>query len=198
MNIEFRKLKEIAEVKIGAPTYYFSGSAVGDKGVPVINIGDINDIGIDEKAIRYYEPTKPKNLEKYRINKNDILITSRGTQLKTAIVSDTLNNAVISGNILTVKPNQDIIPMYLYAYLKSRHGQKELLSKKSGATKAHLVLNVSSVGEIKVPVPSVEIQKKISNIFVINEELYRLNIETAEKQKEIADRVLMELFNKLY
>lgn len=70
---------------------------------------------------------------------------------------------------------EKLLPEYLTAYLNSEEGVKQVTSSMSGSTIA--TINVTSLKNISIPVPSIDKQKQIGDAFV----KYLKNIELTNK-----------------
>lgn len=107
---------------------------------------------IAENLITIY--TTPHQYDRYLVQNNDILITSRGTLFKMAL-AQVLNQEryVVTGNVAIIRANSDEInPVYLYLFLKSKIGQKLLESIRQGST--IYILNNKDIESLKIKEPS--------------------------------------------
>lgn len=77
-------------------------------------------------------------------------------------------------NFFKVKPNEKIIPKYLFYILKSDLMYKRILNAASGTTIPDL--KHSSFYELDIPLPTIEIQKKISDILDFIDKKIETNI----------------------
>ncbi|MBI5026672.1 MAG: restriction endonuclease subunit S, partial [Nitrospirae bacterium] len=150
----------------------------GTETLPTINIKDIFDGQINEANLSHIHTINLKNIKKSMVLPYDVIITSRGTQLKIAAIPNSLNQAVITSNLIAIRLGEQMLPGFLAAYLKSTVGQQALLSRATSST-TQLVLTISQIEEMKVPVPPLSLQEKIANFANAVEEQYRLSIESA-------------------
>jgi len=142
-------LEDIAQITRGAQVPK-RADVVEDGDVYFLNIKDIQ-----EKRIQYEGADKVRSTNsvckgKYRIQKDDILITSKGTALKLAIVEDYSPEAYISGNLTLIRVNPEKYhPYVLFEYLNSRQGQISLERIQSGTTIR--ILSNASLQKLKIP-----------------------------------------------
>ncbi|MFH1288985.1 MAG: restriction endonuclease subunit S [bacterium] len=192
-----KSLRSVAEkIFNGASLYSISKLIEDEKGIPVINIKDIADDRVNVDNLKKFSLDNFKNAEHYIVYPDDIIITCRGTQLKIAVIQDNLSKAIISSNLIAIRLTDELLPIFLAAYLKTKEGQRALLSNIASST-IQLVLNLSSINEINIPVPSLDLQKKIANITNISEVQYRLSMESANLRKEITNQIVTDiLMNK--
>lgn len=107
---------------------------------------------IAENLITIY--TTPHQYDRYLVQNNDILITSRGTLFKMAL-AQVINEEryVVTGNVAVIRANpKEVNPVYLYLFLKSPIGQKLLESIRQGSTT--YILNNKDIESLKVKEPS--------------------------------------------
>lgn len=103
---------------------------------------------IAENLITIYAP--PHLYDRYLVENNDILITSRGTLFKMALAR-VLNEEryVITGNIAVIRANPyEINPVYLYLFLKSKLGQRLLESIRQGSS--IYIINNKDIESLKI------------------------------------------------
>ena len=110
---------------------------------------------------------KMKNLDKYIVRKNWILITCSGTIGRTLLVTDYLNGWAATNHMTRVIPSESINPGYLTIFLHSIYGQYQLGVLSYGA----VVEEIGEAGEllnnILVPIPyDDKIQRKIGDLVV--------------------------------
>jgi type I restriction enzyme M protein len=109
--------------------------------------------------------TARHQLDRYLVQENDILITSRGTMLKMALATNVQENFVITGNIAIIRANPDKInPRYLYLFLKSPLGQQLLESIRQGS--GIYIFNNKDIAQLKIKVPSQEKQDELARRYL--------------------------------
>ena len=135
-----------------------------------------------------------RNAKSGKIQKGDILICKDGARTgKTAIVRNELGTqaAMINEHVFLLRANNNITQYYIFQILFSEIGQNLLKRYITGAAQGGL--NRSNLTQIKLPVPPLEIQRKIVLECEQVEEEYertRMRIETYRKKIE-------EIFIKL-
>lgn len=188
-----KSLKELtSRVFSGAPLYSVAKLSEGEKDTPLLNIKDIIDGGVATQNLSCVSLDNFRNAEHYLVQPGDVLITCRGTQLKVAVVPHTLKNALITANLIAIRLNDQILPGFLAAYLRTNLGQKKLLSNAASAS-AQIVLNVTDIAKTNVPVPPLALQEQIVKLTDIAEKQYHLNIQTAHLNRKIANQVLIDM-----
>lgn len=175
-------LEDIAQITRGAQVSK-RAEVVEDGDVYFLNIKDIQ-----EKRIQYEGADKVRSTNsvckgKYRIQKDDILITSKGTALKLAIVEDYSPEAYISGNLTLIRVNPEKYhPYVLFEYLNSRQGQISLERIQSGTTIR--ILSNASLQKLKIPEYHLEKMREIGKELKENQTVFYREKYMLEKQYE--------------
>jgi len=178
-------LKDYAEI--------FRGKAVSKKdptgNIGVINIANIDELGIDYSGLDYIEETERK-ASRYLLENGDVLISSRGTILKVAIFSEQTFPCIPSSNLIVIRPNDGLLGKYLKIFLESSIGIKLLKSIQRGTTVVNI--NYKDLGQLEIPLLSLEEQKEIINKYEEEMNQYKTTIEVAEKRWEEAKINILE------
>lgn len=160
-KVKIVKLKDIA-------TEMYRGNGIKREeirkiGIPCIRYGEIyTDYGIS------FEKTKSYTDENLIINKKyieygDILFAITGESVEeigksTAYIGK--EKCLVGGDILVMKHKQD--PVYLSYVLSTENAQK---LKSKGKIKSKVVhTNATDIGEIEIPLPPLEVQKRIVGV----------------------------------
>ena len=160
-KVKIVKLKDIA-------TEMYRGNGIKREeirkiGIPCIHYGEIyTDYGIS------FEKTKSYTDENLIINKKyieygDILFAITGESVEeigksTAYIGK--EKCLVGGDILVMKHKQD--PVYLSYVLSTENAQK---LKSKGKIKSKVVhTNATDIGEIEIPLPPLEVQKRIVEV----------------------------------
>lgn len=125
----------------------------------IITVGDIDDNGNISKVLNSFNTTK--DVEKFKLRQNDILITNKGTKIKTSFVKELLDNDILfQGNLTVIRVNDKRLnPLFLKIYLDSNRGKSELDSIQTGVS--IITLNLNKLSNIEIPLFSIEQQNKI-------------------------------------
>lgn len=109
------------------------------------------------------------NIEALRVKKGQILMTCSGTIGKVTYVSDTLHDKIFSHDLLRIDCKDPADQGYIYTYLKSRIGNKILLTNSYGAVITHI--EPEHLAAVPIPNAPKEIRRKIHNLIVRSYEL---------------------------
>ena len=189
-----KKLKDVAEVKRGLQIQKKEISKlVKDNGTHYyIKISDINDGNIDfNEKIRGLSESK---ISLYELKPKDIIISARGTLIKTAIYEENMPPSIISGNIMIIRLKKEYNPYFLKFYLDSSKGKELIKDMQGGSTIT--ALNQSKLQELLIPDINKERQDKLAQRINENEANYKSIIEHAKKMYEQnIDIINNEIFN---
>lgn len=172
-----KKIKEIAEINSG---YTFRKSIKDDpKGdtfvVQAKNISYSNSLELDDLIKISSSIIKNNNFLEY----NDIMIVSRGTGLGSFKSGIFLNKEeVIPSSSLHVLRIKDVtvLPKYVFVYLNSEYGQKELFQATTGGSYIRS-LPIKNLLELEIPIPPIHSQKLFISLY-----------ENIQRQKDIQNR----------
>ena len=195
------KLKDIITFK---PGYAFKKSDMTDTGIDLVKIGNLkNNKVIIPSGVKIKEDTK---FQDFIINKGDILMALTGDpvykgniQTWVGRTSIYLNNKVayLNQRVCKLIPNEKIIlGDYLYYWLIRRDKTYEIAGLFHGSANQ---ANIShkEVGEMFIELPSLEIQKKASNILSDIDKKIELNNEINNNLYEEAVALYKDKFKEI-
>lgn len=154
-----------------------------ETGVAVWTMDNITKSGefIDEAYLRIPE-SKYEQLLAYSVENGDVIISRAGTVGKMCVVSSVEPCSIISTNLIRVRFNEELLPLYfvsLMTYCGSR-----VARLKKGADGAFTHMNTGVLNSIDFPYPPIELQNE-----------YRQTIAQIEKQKQRLQVSLAEMEN---
>lgn len=146
----------------------------------VVDATNAQEIEIDESKV-----------SNYLIQKGDVLLASKGTIIKAAIVQNIDEPCIFNNNITVIRIKQGVkmVPEFLLSYLNSDLGMKELMMRKTGT----IVMNIplKELRDMDVPMLDEDTQEVISVRF------NKLQQKLVEAKKLVAEyeNKLNELFD---
>lgn len=152
------------------------------KGIGFLEVKNIGFIGISLPDFYVQEENKLKYVQK-----GDIL-TGRVGSIGSFALYDIEDNLAFSDNVLRIKCIASISNLYLTAILNSILVKIQIDRSKKGSLQN--VINRLTLNDLRIPLPSLEIQKKIA------EEVKR-RISEAERLKAEASRIVEEAKKKV-
>lgn len=152
-------IREIADVIRGVnlPSRRQIENADGEL-YPVIQIRDIEDGEIQFKNIDKF-PIQPRDIERVTAKPGDILVSSRGTQQKIAIVPKNTEQVLVSSMFIIIRLSSDKVnPLYVKRILESPAGQYFFEVNQSGTVVT--VLTPNDIKTIEIPLLSIDQQSE--------------------------------------
>lgn len=122
---------------------------------------------------RYFiNQEKFKEMQRFEVFENDLLISCSGTMGKIAIVPQNHRKGIINQALLKLTPRKTVLPMFLKLYLESKEIQKKYFTNQSGAA----IQNVVSVKELKeIPFPVISLESQMDILKRVGEEMSIVN-----------------------
>ena len=157
-------LKDVAEVFTGSQYTISKFKDIfteKDAQYQILTSSDIDDGLVGWGKLQNIE-VKDNKLDKFSVKVNDLIITSKSSKIKMAVVDyEPDKKIIVTGGMLIVRPNhQKLDPTYLKMYLESEQGQNVLKSIQKGMT--IVTINASSLKEIDIPLINIQHQLKIA------------------------------------
>ena len=121
-------------------------------------------VDIKPKPDGYISHLTQTNIDALRVKKGQILMTCSGTIGKVSYVSDTLDNKIFSHDLLRIDCKKTEDQGYIYTYLKSKVGNKILLTNSYGAVITHI--ESEHLSTVPIPDAPKEIKERIHNLIV--------------------------------
>lgn len=196
-DVIFYRESIVKKEKLNVVANVFRGKAISAKvdngNVLVINIANINNDGINYEDLDAANEEERK-ISRYILETGDVLVASRGTNIKVAVFNKQARICIPSSNINVIRTDSKILlGSYLMLFLKSTVGTKMLKGIQRGS--AIVNINFQDIEMLEVPVPSLENQKTLVEKYDAGLEKFRTIIRSAEDDwNRLKNEVQDELF----
>lgn len=139
-----------------------------------------------------------KDIEKYQIYSGDIVVVIRFNIGKAAIVPESFNGSLADQylSIVRIMKPQDVLPRYLVVLFNSEWFKQQLASIANLSTVK--LISLSQLRKLRIPLVSIELQHKISDLFFTLEELKQTSLNILQMRQQIAEEKLFQLFGEIY
>lgn len=128
-----------------------------------------------------------------KIKRDDVLVSTVRPNLNaTAIVPAALDSQICSTGFCVLRSNGAILPRYLYFFTRTPYFVKTLSSLTRGAS--YPAVTKDDVEQIQVPLPPIEIQRKLSSILDKVQGLGQRRRQANELTNEIIQSVFLKMF----
>ncbi len=164
-----------------------------DSGIPYITSKNIRNGSIDYNNVNYISEEDYLSISKNRpINVGDILISMIGTLGETAVVKKNDGN-FYGQNMFLIRLDENKIDMnYFLHYFRSEFVKKQLLGKQNKSTQSYLKAN--HIEELKIPIYSLEDQRKISIKLSNIQQLINIKKNQIESLNKLIKSQFVEMF----
>lgn len=176
------------------PTYY--GIDYTAQGVLEIRGEFLNSNGsISVVNPRYISNETNSRFPKTQLEKDDIVMSVRGTLGKVGIITDDLAGANITANLLRLSPDKDLISgkYLLYYFLSSAFNNSLENASESTTIKT---IKVPELKGIKIPLPSLKEQRKIAEILSSVDAAIEKTEQVIAKTEEVKKGLMQQLLTK--
>ena len=127
----------------------------------------------------YISKRTKTDIEALRVHNGQVLMTCSGTIGKVSYVSKTLDEKIFSHDLLRINCNDADDAGYIYTYLKSKVGNKILLTNSYGAVITHI--EPEHLATVPIPNAPAELKQKINGLIVRSYELRDESNELIDK-----------------
>lgn len=159
--------------------------------LPAVSVRDLREGHVATDALETVSVDKPGKLDRYLVEPGDVLVACRGTVPKVAIAPPGLAGAVLTSTLMAVRLNGELLPEVLFVYLRSAPGQSALLSRVRSGTQ-QIALAPRDLAQLDVPLPPMEVQRRIAELVRAAEDQYMAAERAAEVRRDIAHRIAFE------
>lgn len=150
----------------------------------LLQLADVQDGKIQFQQLNAIDLDSEK-VSAYEVKEGDILISSRGTAIKIAVVPTLDKKLIASHNFIIVRPNNNVNPYFIKAFLESPIGTYYINSKQKGT--AVTVLSVKDIESTLLPDVDTATQHTIGEAFL-----------QADTELEEAIRLAKEKYSATY
>lgn len=135
-----------------------------EKTCRLISVGDIKNGTFNFADLQIIKDSD--KYDRYVLKEGDVLVSAKGTKIKTAVVSNTYFSKIIAtGSLIVIRCDQEKLnPYYLKAFFDSRNGAKLLDSIQSGTS--IISINASALMKMKISLLDKADQDGIASSYV--------------------------------
>ncbi|QJS11259.1 N-6 DNA methylase [Streptomyces argyrophyllae] len=152
-------LGDICEIQGGGPAVRRTERI--EAGVPLIRPADLRNRRIvDRSGMMCVDPRTARDLSKYRVLADDILVTRTGAVGRVALVTAQESGWLYNTHLFRVRAHEPAQAAFLLAYL-SRWGAGEWLERRAAGTTGMRSITVRTLHDLPVPLPTLDQQREI-------------------------------------
>ena len=188
-----QKLGEITSVKGGKRLPKGELLTTDPNSHPYIRTKDIENHVIKFDQLEYVPDAVQKKIARYIVDAGDLVVSIVGTVGSCAIVPAELHRANLTENCAKILLNtEDYTTHFLYYFLRSPQGQKEIFKNTVGSTQ--LKLPLYGIENIDLPSLTVTNQKAIAHILGALDDKIELNQKMNQTLEDIAKAIFKSWF----
>ena len=184
------KLEDVAEIQVGYPS---KGTIRNEKNGThfIIQAKDIDFNGkISENDLIQFIPDRNPDL--YLINKDDILFQARGSLHVAVYIDQDISRSIASSTFYVIKTkSRELRPGYLSWWLNQPSAQS--FFKSEGSATVISFVSKSTLSQIMIPLPSIDVQIKIEHIKQLLQKEQELMKRLIELREKLATAVCINL-----
>ena len=161
MNRQF--LRNIADIQTGPFGSQLHKEDYVDVGTPIVTVEHLGNRVFTEQNLPKVSDEDETRLSKYVLKEGDIVFSRVGSVDRCSYVDAAHDSWMFSGRCLRVRPNTEIVPLYLYYFFCLEDTKQFVRNIAVGATMPSI--NTKLLGEVEVAYPSLTEQQKIVALF---------------------------------
>lgn len=131
------------------------------------------------------------DVERYQLQVNDVVIANRGIPLKASVVTEQVVGSLAGQNLAVLRPKVELDPIYLAAVLRSQWMEQSLTGLYSASVGTTLI-SIAELSNIKFPLPELETQQKIAQLFLSAERATQATLEALETRQKLIEFALSQ------
>jgi type I restriction enzyme S subunit len=160
-----------------------------------INTKNVTDKGFNFNECKFITKEKDLSLRKGKLQREDIILTTRGTIGNIAYYNNKIpfENIRINSGMLILRANKEFLfPHYLYLFLKSNLFITQIRALTSGTAQPQLPIR--DIKYVEIPLPPLSEQKAIAHILSSLDDKIELNRQMNETLEAMARAIFKSWF----
>jgi type I restriction enzyme S subunit len=156
---------------------------------------NVTKSGFDFSNCQFISEQKDAVLRKGKLRRGDVVLTTRGTIGNSAYYSDMIqydHMRINSGMVILRCDTENILPVYLYHFLRSPTFFGQVNSLRSGVAQPQLPIR--DMKKIKLPLPYLKLQSQISSVLSTYDDLIKNNRRRIQLLEQSARLLYKEWF----
>lgn len=173
--------------------FAFKSKKFSKTGIPIIKIGTVNKGFFDTKSFSYINESNDEKLEKFKVYKNDLLISMTGTVGKddygnTCLATDFSDYYYLNQRVAKLIPDEiGLNKLFLMYFLRSPSIKSEIIKSNRGVRQANI--SNEDILSIQINLPPIALQNQFADI--------AKKIENIKTEQEAQLKNLEELYASL-
>ena len=180
------RLSEVAELRSGYP-FRNRVETMAEGGCRLVQMKDVDVLGgLRQDDFARIEP--PPNYQSHVLHHGDVLMAGRGTRNHAVTFLAEPGDTIAAANLFVLRPKGAALPAYLAWFLNLPATQARLRAIRAGSSVPFIPLN--ELGELVVPVPDLELQNLIVEIYNLSLQEEELLARIRTQRRTLVDMML--------
>ena len=194
MDFEMIKLGEISDItKLAGFEFTKYIEYIDDGEIIALRALNLRKGELDLTDIKRIDRKVSESLTRSKLYTNDILLTYTGNGYGDCAMITEDDKYHLAPNICKITPDTEkVYPYYLYSYIRSNAFYQTMSSNMTGSSQPTIPMKTIRV--LEVPLPDIEIQKRIGTIIQSIDEKIRNNTKINRNLLEQAFALFKEMF----
>ena len=155
-------LGELADIQTGPFGSQLHKEDYVDNGTPIVTVEHLGNRHFTRQNLPCVSNADKQRLSKYTLSTGDIVFSRVGSVDRCSFVDHDYEGWLFSGRCLRVRPNESIVPLYLYYYFKLEETKQFVRNIAVGATMPSI--NTSLLSSVPITIPDLDTQNRIASI----------------------------------
>ena len=182
-GVEFKELKEVSQI---LNWYAFQSWKYCEEWIRVIRISDVQKGKMSNKDLKYYPVETIKEIGKYLLQENDLVMSLTGNVGRVAMLSKIDLPAGLNQRVACIRANEEkILTRFLFHFFDQDSFENEAMANATWGGQKNM--STTWLLKFQIPIPPIEIQKEIVKIldtFTLLEAELEAELEARKKQYE--------------
>ena len=160
--------------------------------LPILSVGDLEDERLSHPDRIPRVNLRPLNVDRFRVQAGDVLVSCRGTLLKTALVHSA-DGVLASSNIITIRPNSKLLSSQLILAFLRMPAWRDALAARSRSATGMVQLTIKDLQDLPAPVPPEHVQRELTELLDAEEHARRAALLTIDERRSLVEAVLTKV-----
>ena len=162
-------------------------------GIPVWTMENVQSNHFTEDGCLYITDAKFQQLKPYSVLDGDILISRAGTVGRMAIVRTRHDRSIMHSNLIRLALNRALVTPEYFVILMTWFGSR-IAKLKTGQEDAYTFMNTGTLGELPIPLPPVDEQKRFLSFVQGHHRLRATYVEALRQADHLFQTLLHQSF----
>jgi len=160
-----------------------------------LNAGNVTQDGFNFSQCSFISEDKDLSLHKGKLQRHDVVLTTRGTVGNGAYYDDSIsfdNIRINSGMVIFRANTHRLLPRFLYLFIRSNLFMNQVQSLRTGSAQPQLPIR--DINRIEIPLPPLSEQRAIAHILGSLDDKIELNRQMNQTLEAMAQAIFKSWF----